>query len=142
MSKKVKQVSLDEFKLLLSLAQKSHSAKKEPIPTPHNNSLQQIDSCLEMPFLIVFGKVLYRGFVKKASILFYLLVKNHLLQNGNKRMACLTLSYFCEINGHNFDIDENSYYELSKYVASSTDKDDCLNFIESNLRIFLQPLFS
>jgi death on curing protein len=140
MSKKINQVLLYDFKILLSLAQESHLAKKEPIPTPHKNSFEQIESCLQMPFQVVFGKVLYRGFVKKAAILFYLLVKNHLLENGNKRMACLALSFFCEINGYNFDIDENSYYELSKNVASSTDKDESLSVIESSLRLYLKLL--
>ena len=140
MSKKLRRVSLDEFKLLLSIAQESHLAKKEPIPTPHRNSFKEIDSCLEMPFQVVFDKVLYWGFIKKASILFYILIKNHLLENGNKRMACITLSFFCEINGFNFDIDEQSYYELSKSVAASTEKDDSLLLIESSLKTFLRPL--
>lgn len=137
MSKKLYQVSLFQFRILLANAQDSHAAKNEPIPTPHKASFQQIESCLQMPFQVVFGSVLYRGFVKKAAILFYLLIKNHLLENGNKRMACLVLSFFCEINDYNFDIDEDSFYEFSKNVACSTDKDECLRLIESSLRRYL-----
>jgi death-on-curing family protein len=81
--------------------------------------------------------VLYLGFIKKSAILFYLLIKNHYLENGNKRMACFTLSFFCEINGYDFDIDEISYYNLSKSVASSTDKNEALLLIEKELKKYL-----
>ena len=129
-----------DFKILLEVAQKSHLAKKEPIPAPHNRSFEQIEYCLEIPFQVVFGKVLYAGFYQKAAILFYLLIKNHYLENGNKRMACFTLAFFCEINGYNFDIEEESYYNLSKTVASSIDKNEALRIIQLALKKYLEPI--
>ncbi|QQG42451.1 MAG: Fic family protein [Candidatus Giovannonibacteria bacterium] len=44
-----------------------------------------LESCLATPFHSFGGKSAYKGLIGKASMLFYLLVKNHPFQNGNKR---------------------------------------------------------
>jgi prophage maintenance system killer protein len=140
MSKNLKPVTIKDFRELLEFAQQSHIAKNEPIPTPHKTSFDQISSCLQRPFQVVYGQVLYRGLVKKAAILYYFLIKNHLLENGNKRMANITLSRFCDKNGFNFDIPDDDYYMLSKTIASGTDKDESLLVIEASLRKYLKRI--
>jgi death-on-curing protein len=40
------------------------------------------------------GKRLYPTLVATAAILFYLMIKNHPFQNGNKRIAITTLLTF------------------------------------------------
>jgi prophage maintenance system killer protein len=86
-------VKIEDFKLLLQEAQKSHIVKNEPIPEL-GNDLSKIESSLRTPFQTFSGTDLYKGFEKKAAMLFYLLIKNHPLSNGNKRMACITLAFF------------------------------------------------
>lgn len=66
----------------------------EPIPdfsTRYTNSLER---SIEAPFQSFSGKQLYPGLLKKSAILFYLIVKNHPFQNGNKRIAMTTTLYF------------------------------------------------
>jgi death-on-curing family protein len=140
MSKNLKPVTIKEFRELLEVAQQSHIAKNEPIPTPHKTSFDQISSSLQRPFQVVYGQVLYRGLVKKAAILYYFLIKNHLLENGNKRMANITLSHFCDKNGFNFDIPEDDFYVLSKAIASGTEMDESLATIEASLKKHLVRL--
>ncbi|MCX6785530.1 MAG: Fic family protein [Candidatus Komeilibacteria bacterium] len=49
---------------------------------------------MEQPYQTFGGKQLYPGLIKKSAILFYLMIKNHPFQNGNKRIAMTTLFYF------------------------------------------------
>jgi len=67
----------------------------------------------------VFGKLLYWGFYKKAAVLFYLMIKNHPLSNGNKRMACYSLIFFYQINNRIFNLSEKKLYDLTYYTVNS-----------------------
>lgn len=49
----------------------------EPIPDFGTRFPNILESCLETPFARFAKKDLYRGLIGKASILFYLLIKNH-----------------------------------------------------------------
>jgi prophage maintenance system killer protein len=91
---RIAKITSEEFKTLVAYAQKSHFSKNEPIPELIGDNLEKVESCLTSPFQTFQGLDLYRGFVAKAAVLFYLLIKNHPLRNGNKRMAILTLAYF------------------------------------------------
>lgn len=127
---RIRSISTTEFLALLEAAQQSHLAKNEPIPKPRAEGLEKLESCLQQPFQSAFGKNFYPGFRKKAAILFYLLIKNHPLENGNKRMACLALSYFCQINRYVFDIPQEDFYYLAKNVATSFEPETGLRSIE------------
>lgn len=65
------------------------------------------------------GKSLYRGHVGKAAILFYLMIKNHPFQNGNKRVAVMTTLYFLSTNGWWINVDNDTLYEFANRVAAS-----------------------
>jgi prophage maintenance system killer protein len=88
------------------------------------------------------GHYFCRGFVNKATNLFYCFNKNHCLVNGNKRMACLTLSAFCDINGYAFLIPEDELYTLAKTVVNSDTADmvKTLRKIRHTLKIYLLKL--
>ncbi|HSZ33653.1 MAG TPA: Fic family protein [Puia sp.] len=115
-----KTIPLDllDFELLLNYAQEKHSNKSEPIPRLSNNT-ERLESCLNTPFQKFSGKYLYPGKLNKAAILFYLINKNHPLINGNKRMACICLSYFCFINGYFLRIPEDPFYNIAKRIVES-----------------------
>ena len=66
----------------------------EPIPDFSTRFEHALERCINAPFQSFGGKQLYPGLIKKASILFYLLIKNHPFQNGNKRIAMTTIFYF------------------------------------------------
>ena len=116
---RIRPVTLDEFKLLIEYAQTHHSNLNEPIPQISESKYEKVNSCLETPFQTFGGKYLYPGFYPKAAILFYLLNKNHALTNGNKRMACITLGFFCFKNKYDLQFSWESFYEISKEVTNS-----------------------
>jgi prophage maintenance system killer protein len=70
----------------------------EPIPDFGTRYTDSLERSIEAPFQSFGGKQLYPGLIKKAAILFYLMIKNHPFQNGNKRIAMTTLFYFLYIN--------------------------------------------
>jgi len=142
---RLKKVSLPEFIAVLSEAQKHHAFKREPIPEVSNNEHFQIVNCLNSPFQLFSNKALYPGIHKKAAMLFYLLIKNHPLKNGNKRMAILTTWWFFRKNRYDLRLesramnlleranDSDSFiYRLSMMTANSLsdNKDEVLLKIE------------
>src|SRR3989338_4386332 len=66
----------------------------EPIPDFGTRFPNILESCLSAPFQEFGGQSPYKGLLGKASILFYLMIKNHPFQNGNKRIAVTTLLIF------------------------------------------------
>ena len=137
MSKRLKPVTLLEFSILLDIAREIHAGLQEPIPELAAENWQKIAFALEAPFQYTFNFTPYRGFVKKAAILFYFLVKGHRLQNGNKRMACITLNYFCEKNGRKLITTDEQLIRLSRSVAQSSPDQMklCLDALHDIIRI-------
>lgn len=72
-------------------------------------------------------------------MLFYLFARNHVLANGNKRMAIQCLSYFCFKNGYELNIPEEEFYELaeSTLLAKEEDKDATLKKIRKTVQRYL-----
>lgn len=108
----------------------------EPIPdfsTRYTNSLER---SIGAPFQTFGGKQLYAGLTKKASMLFYLMIKNHPFQNGNKRIAMTTLFYFLYVNKKWIKVDNQELYNFARWVAESNAKlkDDTINAIETFLK--------
>ena len=63
----------------------------EPIPDFSTRFPNILESCLATPFQVFSGRSLYPSLISKASIFFYLMIKNHPFQNGNKRIAMTAL---------------------------------------------------
>lgn len=91
----------------------------EPIPEFGSRFPNILESCLGQPFVRFGGKDLYRGLVGKSSALFYLLIKNHPFQNGNKRIAVMSLLYFLHKNGKWLDVNNDGLYRFAKGIAGS-----------------------
>ncbi|KKS16479.1 MAG: Death-on-curing protein [Parcubacteria group bacterium GW2011_GWB1_41_6] len=81
-----------------------------------------LERCLVAPFQAFGGKTLYKGLVGKTSILFYLMIKNHPFQNGNKRVAVMTLLCFLHKNKKWLKVDEVELYNFARWVAESNPK--------------------
>lgn len=94
----------------------------EPIPTFGSRFPNILESCLETPFARFSRKDLYRGLIGKTSILFYLLIKNHPFQNGNKRIAVMCLLYFLYKNQKWIDVGNVALYRFAKRIARSKAK--------------------
>jgi prophage maintenance system killer protein len=91
----------------------------EPIPYFTTRFPNILESCLLTPFQKFGGKHLYPALVSKAAILFYLMVKNHPFQNGNKRIAITTMLLFLNDNGKWFNTDIQEFYNFTVWVAAS-----------------------
>lgn len=94
----------------------------EPIPSFGTRFPNILESCINQPFVQFARKDLYRGLVGKASILFYLMIKNHPFQNGNKRIAVMTLLHFLGKNNKWINMSSESLYDFAKNVAKSRPK--------------------
>lgn len=94
----------------------------EPIPDFGSRFPNTLESCINQPFQQFSRKDLYRGLVGKSSILFYLMIKNHPFQNGNKRIAIMTLFHFLGKNGKWLSISNEVLYKFAKDVAKSKPK--------------------
>lgn len=68
-------------------------------------------------------------------MLFYLMVKNHPFQNGNKRIAVMTLFLLLYKNGKWLDIGNEELYRVAIGVAKSKprSKDGVINWLEKIL---------
>ena len=91
----------------------------EPIPPFDTRFPDRLESCLKTPFQKFSNRSLYRGLIGKGAALFYLMIKNHPFQNGNKRIAVMTLIYFLYKNGHWLDVDNDTLYVFANEIAQS-----------------------
>lgn len=91
----------------------------EPFPNFSTRFPNILESCLITPFQSFSLQQLYPGFISKASILFYLMIKNHPFQNGNKRIALTTLFVFLYMNKKWIKVDLQELLNFATWVASS-----------------------
>jgi death on curing protein len=131
-------ITLDDYLALYRNAVLLYENLEEPIPEINDNTIEKIEYILLVPFQRVFGKVLYWGFYKKAAVLFYLMIKNHPLENGNKRLACLSLFTFYDINKRYLNMSDDDMYNLSKQIAMSDAKQSKL--VIEKLKEFLKSI--
>lgn len=115
----VKPLMYIDFEEIFRYAQREHLDSGEPIPEMNSETAERMKYILELPFKHSFGQVLYWGFYKKLSVLFYTVIKNHALANGNKRMACYLLMGFYDVNDREMKITESQLYELAYFVVNS-----------------------
>lgn len=111
----------------------------EPIPDFSTRFPNILESCLAAPFISFGGKVAYKGVIGKAAMLFYLMIKNHPLKNGNKRIAMTTLMYFLYKNKKWLRVDNQELYNFAKWVAESNPKlkEETVKAIEKFIKTYL-----
>ncbi len=115
----MKIISLKEVEYLAFRLAKEHLSFNEPIPDFSTRFPKILESCVVTPFQRFSGKRLYPSLVARASILFYLMIKNHPFQNGNKRIAITTLLTFLHGNNKWLKVDTQEFYNLTVWVAQS-----------------------
>lgn len=114
----------------------------EPIPDFKTRFPNVLESCLATPFQSFSGHSPYIGLIGKASILFYLMIKNHPFQNGNKRIAITALFIFLYKNSKWINVDDVELYNFAKWVASSNPKvkNPTLAAVNQFLETYIVPL--
>lgn len=115
---------------------------EEPIPHFSTRFPNILESCLATPFQTFSRRPLYSGLVSKASILFYLILKNHPFRNGNKRIAMTTLLVFLYMNNKWIKADIQALFNFTAWIASSPAefKNESVKAIERFLRIHIIKL--
>lgn len=135
-----KWLTLEELGYIAHSLAKRWMEWDEPIPDFSTRFPNKLESCLKTPFVTYGRKSLYRGLGKKASILFYLLIKDHPFQNGNKRIAVTALLLFLAKNKKWLRVGTQEFYNFAVWVASSppTLKESTLSAIDSFIRQHLE----
>ena len=115
----IKPITIAEVKHIAYELAKKIMSWDEPIPDFNSRYPNVLESCLATPFMTYERKNLYRGLFDKAAILFYLIVKNHPFQNGNKRIAIMTLFSFLAKNNKWLVIRPELLYNYAVWAAQS-----------------------
>lgn len=138
----MKKLTIKEVEYLSFRLARETMSFNEPIPDFSTRFPNILESCLATPFQTFGGRSLYSTFLAKASILFYLLIKNHPFQNGNKRIAMTTLFTFLHKNVKWLKVDTQELYNFAVWVASSPPKlkDETVKAVEKFIRTYLTDL--
>ncbi len=119
---KMQKITIAEVEYVAYFLAKNFLEWDEPIPDFGSRFPNILESCLATPFQTFRKKGLYKSFNEKAAVLFYLMIKNHPFQNGNKRIAMTTLLYFLSKNKKWIRVDDKELYNFAKWVAESNPK--------------------
>ena len=138
----MEKINIIEVKFIAHRLAKELFEFNEPIPEFRTRFLNVLESCLAVPFQQFGSQPAYKGLIGKAAILFYLMIKNHPFQNGNKRIAMTTLLVFLYKNKKWLKVSDQELYNFAVWVAQSpaTLKDAVVSGIEDFLRKYLANL--
>jgi len=138
----MKTITLKEVEYIAFKLAKEMLSFDEPIPDFSTRFPNALESCLAVPFQSFSGRSLYPTLISKAAMLFYLLIKNHPFQNGNKRIAMTTLFVFLYRNGKWLQVDTQELYNFTVWVAQSPRivKDETVKAAEKFLKTHLVKL--
>ena len=114
----------------------------EPIPDFSTRFSDALERCVDQPYQAFGGRQLYPGLIKKSAILFYLMIKNHPFQNGNKRIAVSTTLFFLADNRKWLKISNQELYNFAKWVAESNAylKDATVDAVEKFISLYIVDL--
>jgi len=132
----IRQLTIEHVEELAHVLARRIMSWDEPIPDFGSRFPNILESCLNTPFQTFAKKDLYPRLEDKAAILFYLLIKNHPFQNGNKRVAVTSLLVFLYINGRWLKTSPDEIYRLAVWVAESmpVTKDGVIRAIDDFIR--------
>jgi prophage maintenance system killer protein len=138
----MKTITIGEVEYVAYTLAKELMNWNEPIPAFGSRFPNILESCLVVPFQSFGGKLAYKGLIGKAAVLFYLLVKNHPFQNGNKRIAMTTLLYFLYKNKKWLKVDNQELCNFAKWVAESNPrlKEETVKATEKFIKTYLVGL--
>jgi len=115
----MEKINIIEVKFIAHRLAKELFEFNEPIPEFRTRFLNVLESCLAVPFQQFGSQPAYKGLIGKAAILFYLMIKNHPFQNGNKRIAVMTVLYLFHKNGKWIKMSNEDLYNFAKGIAKS-----------------------
>ena len=131
--------TISDVEFIVSRLAKEMMDFNEPIPNFSTRFATKLESCLAAPFQTFSKKALYKGLTGKAAMLFYLMIKNHPFQNGNKRIAMTTLLTFLYVNKKWLRVDTQELYNFAMWVAQgpASVKQEIIVSIEKFIKRYL-----
>lgn len=135
----MQKINISEVEYIAHRLAKKFMDWDEPIPIFGSRFPNILESCLAVPFQGFGGHTFYKGLIGKAAILFYLMVKNHPFENGNKRIAMTTLFVFLYKNKKWLRVDNKELYNFAKWVAESNPrlKNETVKAIEKFIKTYM-----
>ena len=132
----MKKLSVIEIKYIAFKIAQETMDWDEPIPKFETRYPGILESCLATPFQTFDKRLLYKGLIDKAAVLFYLMIKNHPFENGNKRIAVTTLFTFLMLNKKWLKVLNEDLYEIAVQVAGSKPylKDQIIELIKAFIK--------
>ncbi len=118
----VRQITIQQVEYVAHELARKMMNWSEPIPDFSTRFPGKLESCLATPFQKFDRKNLYHGLAQKGAMLFYLMIKNHPFQNGNKRVAVTTLLVFLYLNNKWLKVSDEELYRFAVLVAGSPAK--------------------
>jgi death-on-curing family protein len=131
----IRRLSLKEVEYAAFEMARQFMTWDEPIPDFGTRYPNVLESCIATPFQTYNQKPLYKRLTGKGAILFYLIIKNHPFENGNKRIAVMTLLVFLYFNRKWLDVSNEQLYAFAVRVAESKPKEKDKNL--ENIEKFL-----
>lgn len=128
-------LDLDDFEAIVNQLIEAKEEYSEDIPPFFTRYEGKLESIIAQIQAIYFGEELYKSIEEKASMLFYLITKNHPLLNGNKRVAVMAYFVFLASNYDELYFDEetiqNELFVIATLTAASLpeEKDDILEML-------------
>jgi death on curing protein len=119
MMRKINPLTIQDVERLAHMLARKLMTWDEKIPNFSSRYPNILESCLLTPFQTFGKKDLYPGLYKKGAILFYLMIKNHPFQNGNKRIAVTALLVFLFSNSQWLKVPKEKLYKFAVWVAES-----------------------
>ena len=93
--------------------------------------LNLLSSAIYMPESSFDGKYLHESIPAMAAAYTYHLCQNHPFIDGNKRVALASSLVFLDINGYEFNCNEDTLYnEIMNVAKGETKKDELITFYE------------
>lgn len=93
-----------------------------------------LESALARPRATAFGEDAYEDIFEKVAAMTISLVKNHCLDDGNKRLGLISLLVVMRANNYEINSDLDSTYEFIIEIAETTNPDlkKCAAWIKAN----------
>lgn len=110
----------DIEKIIYVIAAELMASLNEPMPPFENHSPAKLEGALAAPFQSAFEEDIYKDVFEKAAALFYFVAKDHAFENGNKRVAVVTLLYYLGLNDIGIQIGAKELYRIAVWAVEAT----------------------
>lgn len=87
---------------------------------------QGLDTVVEQPKQVLFGKELYPTIWLKAAFIIQKITKKHIFADGNKRTALITGLTFLRLNNHDVSFSEDEKVNLMVSLTNSPDSENVM----------------